>query len=323
MAYLDENGLKTLWGLVQNKTSSGLKFNILSNTNRPATPSPKTIWVDTTIALTKYYISPTEPSDTSNGILWIKTNETGTETIVDNTIYHLECALVYDGQKWDYVIAWLYEGSWVQFSSLFIPYEYQRVEYLQSTGTQHILTGLVPINSDYGYEIEIQSQDAWDSSGGVRLFGIEIANNAFTMDTYATGRLWFDRRNGSMTVQNLNCKKNVKFKITKHQKNLTHPAGSSAFSTTKIYDWGSEKINICLFGATSTVSSSTGLVTFNSTPSFMLFTCKFFDENDKLVSELIPCYRKSDKEPGLWDRVRKIFLTNVGTGSFAVGADIL
>lgn len=66
----------------------------------------------------------------------------------------MECALVYDGEKWDYVIAWLYEKSWTQFSSLYIPYEYQRVEYLQSTGTQTIATELIPANSDFGFEIE-------------------------------------------------------------------------------------------------------------------------------------------------------------------------
>lgn len=38
--------------------------------------------------------------------------------------------------------------------------------------------------------------------------------------------------------------------------------------------------------------------------------------------ELVPCYRKSDGEIGMYDVVRKIFLTNAGTGSFTKGPDI-
>lgn len=71
------------------------------------------------------------------------------------------------------------------------------------------------------------------------------------------------------------------------------------------------------------INSATGIPSIDQKTKGMIFNLKFFDENDKLVSELIPCYRKSDKEAGLWDRVRKIFLTNIGTGSFIVGADIL
>lgn len=38
--------------------------------------------------------------------------------------------------------------------------------------------------------------------------------------------------------------------------------------------------------------------------------------------DFVPCYRKSDNEPGLYDVVNNIFYTNEGTGSFGVGPDV-
>lgn len=42
----------------------------------------------------------------------------------------------------------------------------------------------------------------------------------------------------------------------------------------------------------------------------------------KTIIELIPCYRKSDKEIGLYDIVNDIFYTNQGSGQFTKGNDL-
>ena len=46
------------------------------------------------------------------------------------------------------------------------------------------------------------------------------------------------------------------------------------------------------------------------------------DTSGNLVAELVPCYRKVDSVAGMWDRVGKRFLTNVGTGEFVVGGNV-
>lgn len=49
---------------------------------------------------------------------------------------------------------------------------------------------------------------------------------------------------------------------------------------------------------------------------------KYYDKNGVLICDLIPCYRKSDNVRGMYDLVRKIFLTNQGSGygyDFATG----
>lgn len=50
---------------------------------------------------------------------------------------------------------------------------------------------------------------------------------------------------------------------------------------------------------------------------------KYYDKNDELICDLVPCYRKSDGEIGMYDLIRKIFLTNIETGTtFLKGADV-
>lgn len=49
---------------------------------------------------------------------------------------------------------------------------------------------------------------------------------------------------------------------------------------------------------------------------------KYYDKNDTLICDLVPCYRKSDGVIGMYDIVRNIFLTNVGSGTFTKGANV-
>lgn len=49
---------------------------------------------------------------------------------------------------------------------------------------------------------------------------------------------------------------------------------------------------------------------------------QYYDKNDELICDLIPCYRKSDGVIGMYDKARRMFLTNVGTGTFTKGADV-
>jgi len=48
----------------------------------------------------------------------------------------------------------------------------------------------------------------------------------------------------------------------------------------------------------------------------------YYDKNDTLICDLIPCCRKSDGVIGMYDLARGLFLTNVGTGYFEAGPEI-
>lgn len=65
---------------------------------------------------------------------------------------------------------------------------------------------------------------------------------------------------------------------------------------------------------------------YNGSPRFggirQISEFKYYDKNDNLICDLVPCYRRADGVIGMYDVVRKIFLTNVGSGSFIKGAPI-
>ena len=92
---------------------------------------------------------------------------------------------------------------------------------------------------------------------------------------------------------------------------------------------------------TGALSSYTGddLISYKTTKDLLLFAqnyngnirhkghrkityFKYYDKNNSLICDLIPCYRKKDGVIGMYDAVNKRFLTNIGTGAFLKGVDI-
>ena len=59
----------------------------------------------------------------------------------------------------------------------------------------------------------------------------------------------------------------------------------------------------------------------SSNGTYKLFTFKIYD-NNTLVRNFIPCYRKADNVAGLYDLVNGVFYTNAGTGTFIVGGNV-
>lgn len=53
-----------------------------------------------------------------------------------------------------------------------------------------------------------------------------------------------------------------------------------------------------------------------------IYYFKLWDANDRKIIDCIPCYRKSDNKPGMFDLVSRQFLTNSGTGEFTVGPNV-
>lgn len=57
--------------------------------------------------------------------------------------------------------------------------------------------------------------------------------------------------------------------------------------------------------------------------SIRIFYCKMWDNNGTLIRHYIPCYKKSDGTPGMYDVVTGTFNAGEGSsGSFIVGSDI-
>ena len=66
---------------------------------------------------------------------------------------------------------------------------------------------------------------------------------------------------------------------------------------------------------------------YNGSPRFgderRISYFQYDDKDGNLICDLVPCYRRHDNVIGMYDKVRKIFLTNAGSGSFTKGPDVL
>ena len=58
------------------------------------------------------------------------------------------------------------------------------------------------------------------------------------------------------------------------------------------------------------------------TPIGKFKSIKLYNDSGDLKIDLIPCYRKSDNEPGMYDIINNEFYTNAGTGTFDIGNDV-
>ena len=200
-----------------------------------------------------------------------------------------------------------------------LPNEYQEVEYIESTGTQYIDTGVAPTNkTNIKLDIEFISgkSDKWIPLIAERtrltnsyqaMFGIwinsstkEIALNYADIDTAGiTGT------NGSGRHVYSNTKNKFYLDNT-----LIKTLSTSSFTST---------LNLYVFALNGLNDGSTNIETRNCTAK--LYELKIYDDNI-LIRDFVPCYRKSDNEIGMYDLVSNQFYTNAGTGVFLMGTEV-
>lgn len=198
-----------------------------------------------------------------------------------------------------------------------LPLEFQEVEYIESTGTQYIDTGFVPnqdtrVITDHFYTKQPQNR------GFVYGAGASATDRAFEM--YTWGANWnspYGNTNITMTPSTSSLFVSGKINADKNKNNITitYPDGTSQTKSCPYVTFIAPR-NMWLFA----INRGNLSVDFRAN-CVQLYFCKIWD-NGTLVREFIPCYRKSDEKPGMYDMITGTFFTNVGTGEFKVGDDI-
>lgn len=204
-------------------------------------------------------------------------------------------------------------GVWVARQPSRLPAAYQEVEYIESTGTQYIDTG-IPAKSIYDVSGDIK----FTSLSPIQLFGC------------------YDINNYNYTAFSFGIRSSGKFSL---YKTGTSAQSEVADATTDRFQFTLSTLNgRYFFGFSSGTFTETAPT---SDKPFILFARYNIDRDavetfcsmrvyrimmrtaDTVVSnDFIPCYRKSDGEIGMYDLVSNQFFTNAGTGTFLKGADI-
>lgn len=197
--------------------------------------------------------------------------------------------------------------------SSILPSEYQEISYLQSDGTQYIMTDYYP----NGYtQILAHSYNIDDGY----LYGERDGNNLISFSLYkilsgGAGSIRF----GSQSIL---CTS------TTYTKTIHGYNASDNTASFSIID---------AFGGTLIKSGNYNLEEFIAARPLVILNCSIngtvdsnaagglagnlyrltIKEKDIPVRDFVPCYRKKDEKPGLFDIVNKRFYINAGEGEFS------
>ena len=195
---------------------------------------------------------------------------------------------------------------------------YTRVDYIESTGTQYIDTGVIA-NRNTGFDIDFISYNKISKISGEygTLFGARktYRDSGFQLTTYNNasllGHFLFGTNSSYEDIRySAGIVPSTRQKISFKNNILTLPDNS----TTTVTDY------------TFTTPSTLAIFALNQDGSIIeysktkLYNFKIYD-GDTLIRDFIPCYRNSDNEVGLYDLVDNKFYTNAGTGKFEYNKD--
>lgn len=201
-----------------------------------------------------------------------------------------------------------------------LPPEFIELEYIESTGTQYIDTGYKLTNLSKSV-IEIKLNDNV-SNGSYGMFGARADSdiNNFTERVFKDTndlQIILDFNNSSyaqyrLTENNLNNSDLYKTIIDKNERSIYKNNVFLATNNTICSDTFTSLLNAYLFACNGTNWNNAQV---------KLYSCKIFD-NNTLIRNFIPAYRRVDGVVGLYDLVNGVFYTNAGTGTFLKGNDL-
>lgn len=181
-----------------------------------------------------------------------------------------------------------------------LPYDAQ-IEYLESTGTQYISTGFTnTTNTEFVIDFQLT-----DSTGDRKIigqghkFGLgHISNKWRIVDSS-----WYQTATTDDTQRHVATTDNGKYYI-----DSTQIANRLSYKTNGTYP-------MLLFA----VSLQNDTTPDGNCAKMKLFSCKIYD-NGIIVRDFIPV--RIGQVGYLYDKVGKLFYSNVGTGDFSLGRDI-
>lgn len=211
-----------------------------------------------------------------------------------------------------------------------IPTEYQEVEYLESTGTQWIDTGAT-LNNGCVITIDFSIDEStvnrvvygWRRKGSytnpyqffigansqkVRYVAIGVSSYINSSSSKYGHIFEYGTRN-KIVIDSINKRILVNGVATDCNENFDNGNGFN--------EDGLSEYNPYLF--TFNNSGSVSVRTICSDTKIYAYSVKY---GNKLSQNFIPCYRKSDSKPGMYDPVAKTFYTNSGTGEFLIGNNV-
>lgn len=182
-----------------------------------------------------------------------------------------------------------------------LPSEYKQIEYLESNGTQYIDTGITFSPSGWGFTVDCTITNNTDYGAGS---GVPVTGGLHYIYQISIRGI---RTGGGDSSQAIRYQLGSRITIQTYYDN----------ENRRTVGIGNEKYQGSAYSA-----QNGSLCILKCDPNRPLQEGKLYSasvtQNSVLISNLVPCYRKSDNKPGLYDTIRNQFLTNAGTGEFII-----
>jgi len=190
-----------------------------------------------------------------------------------------------------------------------LPTEYQEVEYILATGNQYLLTDYIPKRYD-SFKIDFAPTA---SSASYRSL-ISAGTGNYQLIILLTG---------NVTATSVNY---LKYFSTGDAATFLSPMVIDQRYTMELKDDGTlyldgQRLGNSPYGGQLDGNNVTLSIFRRRNYTSQYFGKLYFVEitnNGIKQMELIPCVRKSDSKPGMYDTVTKTFYTNAGTGEFSI-----
>lgn len=199
-----------------------------------------------------------------------------------------------------------------------LPSAYQEVEYIEGTGKQYLRTNYIPQRYDEVdcvfsissiIDITRKFKALFSAGGGTYQFIVLLSVN-----NDVDGAFYKYFASGDAVRFNFYPKTGVKYTISiKNDGEIYCNGYSNVSHYEEDIDGQIEHKSLRVFVRPGTGWSS-------SIFAGKIYSLKITNAITRL--NLVPCYRKSDGEIGMYDTVSKTFYTNAGTDTFLKGADV-
>lgn len=188
-----------------------------------------------------------------------------------------------------------------------LPSEYQEVEWIGSAdGRQAILTNII-----FDKDIQLEIKTSIITSGSA--CGAGINGNVSTTISHCAGNIYITFHD-NVSVSTVTEDGIVEYVLNNAEHQLLDKNGVVKHIYTRINSF-LPSVPLCLFCVNQ------GGFIAGGTGNIWYFRARR-NTDQTILGDFIPCYRKSDNKPGMYDIVNNVFYTNAGTGEFIVGPDI-
>lgn len=202
-----------------------------------------------------------------------------------------------------------------------LPSEYQQVEYLRNDGSSYILTGITSFADDVVYEIKFK----WTRYGiiGFAAAGVQIYCYGSDRGLVRIGSS--NSHTAYINYPSVQADNQIAADSDGYYTAVLDIANLQAYlNGEQLVPYGGSFAKVA-FSQDMPIFARRNAAGAIQNIAQSSYVCYFKAYNGTTLEDyvnFIPCYRKLDNEPGMYDIVNDVFYTNAGSGSLVVGADV-